>query len=208
MEKLNTTNPSNEFFELYWDIEHLKNRDIDYDVWMEEGDSWYLRTLFQTAPLVTLPEKTEFEGWQFLLKDSDYPYSREQFPIMSKRMLETLRSVKDFPHQAIPIEVEDIQAFWNESEKDFLRSGISNTDYVLVQLLEHQDIFDFEKSEYNMIEDLPGKVESVRRVSIKEPEDGLPSLFRISAMISTTFFVSKEAKAALEAADIKGVKLL
>ena len=207
MNKFNTTSPSHQFFELSWDIKHLYDGDIDYDVWMEKGDSWYLQGIYDPHPLITLPENTEFEGWEFLLKNSDYPYNRERFPIMSQRMLDVLLGVKDFPHQAISIEIEDVKAIWSESEKDYVRSGIINRDYVLVQLLEHQDIFDFEKSEYTRSDASPKFARHVRQLYVREPEDGFPPLFRVSAMLSTILFVSEEAKAALQAADIKGIDL-
>lgn len=134
----------------------------------------------------------------------DYILTRPNFPVMSKRMLSVLESVKDFPHQVIPVVIEDMEmAFFGSLD----RSGKVNTDYVAVQLLEQLDIFDREKSVYSPSSISLSGVGRIRKLVLKVPEEGLPPIFRIIEN-STHLYVSPEAKTALEAAGITGVRFV
>jgi hypothetical protein len=155
-----------------------------------------------------LPERIEFESvGNFLMihdlrrtRVTDYPYNREGWPIMSKRMLETLLSVREFHHQVIPIVMLD--AFTPIEFEE-------NHDYVAVQLLEHQDVFDWGKSVYERDPELPNGVDSLEKLVLKELSEGLPPLFRIATTpLKNLLYVSAEGRTALEAAGIRGVNFI
>ena len=144
------------------------------------------------------------EGLMLHFEGIDCLYTEPDIPVMSKRMLSVLRSVRDFPHQTIPVVIEDTEA----AKGDWLRrSGKVSTDYVAVQLLEHLDIFDREKSIYepNFLD--PNNVGDVEKLVLKVPESGLPPIFRITDK-PTYLYVSPEAKAALEEAEITGIRFV
>ena len=144
------------------------------------------------------------EGLMLHFEGIDYLYTEPDIPVMSKRMLSVLRSVTDFPHQTIPVVIEDTEA----AKGDWLRrSGKVSTDYVAVQLLEHLDIFDREKSIYepNFLD--PNNVGDVEKLVLKVPELGLPPIFRITDK-STRLYVSPEAKTTLEEAGITGIRFV
>jgi hypothetical protein len=157
-----------------------------------------------------LPERIEFESvGNFLMihdlsriRVTDFPYNRERWPIMSKRMLEALLSVREFPHQVIPIVMLD--AFTPIEFEE-------NHDYVAVQLLEHQDVFDWEKSIYEPHSEKPNRFKSgsLEKLVLREPLAGLPPLFRIATTpLQTKLYVSAEGRTALEGVGIRGVTFL
>jgi hypothetical protein len=157
-----------------------------------------------------LPERIEFESaGNFLMihdlrrtRVTDYPYNREGWPIMSKRMLEVLLSVREFPHQVVPIVMLD--AFTPLEFEE-------NHDYVAVQLLEHQDVFDWGKSIYERNPELPNCIESssLEKLVLRNPSGGFPPLFRIgTAPLQTKLYVSAEGRTALEVAGIRGVNFV
>lgn len=87
------------------------------------------------------------------------------------------------------------------------RSGKINTDYVAVQLLEQFNIFDREKSVYRSWASDPGSIASIRKLVLEVPEEGLPSIFRITDD-PISLYVSPEAKAALEEAEVTGIRFV
>ena len=144
------------------------------------------------------------EGLMLHFEGIDCLYTEPDIPVMSKRMLSVLRSVRDFPHQTIPVVIEDTEA---AEESLTERSGKINTDYVAVQLLEQLDIFDREKSVYRPSSISTHGVGRIRRLVLKVPTQGLPPIFRIIEN-STYLYVSPEAKAALEEAEITGIRFV
>ena len=70
-----------------------------------------------------------------------------------------------------------------------------------MHLLECIDAIDFNKSIYYEEDIAP---DDIQQFALKEPEKGYPPLFRVKGD-EFWWFVSAEAKEALEAADIKGV---
>ena len=146
----------------------------------------------------------QMEGLMYHFEGIDYLYTRPDLPVMSKQMLSVLRSVKDFPHQTIPVVIEDTEA----AKGDWLRrSGKVSTDYVAVQLLEQLDIFDRGKSVYEPSFINPNDVGDIDKLVLKVPEEGLPPIFRIRED-PIILYVSPEAKAALEEAEITGIRFV
>jgi hypothetical protein len=187
-------------YELDHDIDHLVG-DLEYDAWLV-NPSEYENILwdFWEPGRLDLPDNIEFDCDGARLLVSDYPYGKERWPIMSKRMLDTLLTVKDFPHQIIPIVMKDIfvPPQFDESH-----------DFVAVQLLEHQDVFDWDNSVYETGPVRPEAVDplSIEKLVLREPEGGFPPVFRIKDF-DTALYVSAAGRAALEAAGIKGIRFV
>jgi hypothetical protein len=188
-------------YELDHDISHLVG-DLEYDAWLIKP-SEYENILddFWEPRRLELPEGIEFDGDGERLLVSDYPYVKERWPIMSKRMLNTLLAVQDFPYQAIPVIMKDIFVPPQFEE---------NHDFVAVQLLEHQDVFDWESS---VCESDPERSDIIIRLDslvLRIPQGGLPPLFRIAAAIplETRLFVSAEVRSALEQTESKGIRFI
>jgi hypothetical protein len=89
-----------------------------------------------------------------------------------------------------------------------LRDGVRHdNEFVAVQLLEHQDIFDLENSVYRMHSIFPDAIDRIRKLVLKVPEEGLPPIFRLKVS-PVQLYVSTEGRAALEAANIKGIRFV
>jgi hypothetical protein len=164
-----------------------------------------------TVTEMHIPESAKYWwGVESVLQETGYPYSKygSSWPIMSKRMLEVLLSVRDFPHQTIAIDIKDATQVADVERGIGLKdSGIHNHNFVIVQLLEQLDIFDWEQSVYepDTISSSSFTVGEINKMVLKEPETGFPPLFRVT-INSTRLYVSAAARAALEAAGIGGVK--
>jgi hypothetical protein len=157
-----------------------------------------------------MPGELVFVGLKDWLAPTDYPYIREvrNWPIISRRMLDVLLSVGNFPHQVIPVIFKSIDHPSYSDEERRAKSLIRNHDYVILQLLELSDVFDMEKSEYNTERGVADPemilLTDVWNVVLKEPPGGFPPIFRIKGY-ELRLYVSAEAKQALEDAGIQGL---
>lgn len=146
-----------------------------------------------------IPEDITIVQTKEYLAPTDYPYFWEfsAWPIMSRRMLDVLLSVGDFPHQAIPV------IFQSEQTKEL------NDDYVILQLLELSELLDMERSVYSIERVVPDPevtfVCDVKYKVLVEPDNGFPPIFRIKGD-SIPLHVSAVAKQALEDAGIQGLE--
>jgi hypothetical protein len=147
-----------------------------------------------------VPEKISVVAEPELLSKTDYPNIEyvHFWPIMSRRMVEALLSVKDFPHQIIPV-----------TFKDFL-GNLIECDYVILHLGQLSDVLDMEESIYiekqSIIDPSQIIIGDIEKLRLKEPEGGFPPIFRVK-WDEVSLYVSSEAKAALEAAGIQGLSL-
>jgi hypothetical protein len=146
----------------------------------------------------------EFDANFEALAKTDYPDNSEQFSILSKRMLEILLSIRDFPHQTFPVIMvnrgTDLDGHPTNPD-----GTEENHDYVLLHLTEHLDSFDWEQSEYEMNSKVANHADRLSKLVLKEPSDGYPPIFRMSP-ISDDVFISAEARETLEIAGIKGLR--
>jgi hypothetical protein len=155
-----------------------------------------------------IPGEISFLGLRDWLTPTDFPYiDYGNWPIMSKRMVEVLLSVGDFPHQIIPVifKSED-EVLWGE----FIDGPppTTNHDYVLLNLLELSDLFDKERStctlEPSNINPEVVFITNIGDVVLKEPAEGFPPIFRVKGD-EIPLYVSAKAKEVLEAANIQGL---
>ena len=163
-----------------------------------------LERFFYRPELIDSFNEITMEGLLAELENLDYILTRPDLPIMSKRMLSVLESVKNFPHQTVPVVIRDTEA---AADSLIEKSGKVSTDYVAVQLLEQLNIFDREKSIYEPGIVNPNKVGFIDKLVLKVPEEGLPPIFRITDN-RTYLYVSPEAKTALEEAGITGIRFV
>ena len=177
-------------YKLTHNVDHFKSNQ-DYDIWHdikdrgEKFDDKFLRL----EPFGELPLH-KFEGKiEKRLSWLDYPCEKFGYPIMSKKMISTLLSVGQFNHEIKPLTIYD----W-KSEK-------TTDNFVFLHLLEWKDIIDRE----NCI--CYPETGRIKKYALKEPRSGYPPLFRVKGA-GLKWFVSEEAKEALEEADIKGLRFV
>jgi hypothetical protein len=196
-------------YRLSWEFDHMELYDGEEEIHLRAfpGSEWIAGLIEQ--PPCDLPNPVMFEADFSALRDTDYPISDVNWPVMSRRMYYALLALGDFPHRVTPVAMIDDTSFVFESELRFLPNGqpkpeVTNfDDFVVIQLLEESDYFDFERSEYKPDPDFPEWVLSVNRYVLSEPPDGFPPLFRLAAN-SSPLFISAEAREALKEAGIRG----
>jgi hypothetical protein len=208
---MSTTVTAKQAYELTYDLDHLENTFRERDAYLVEfPDHLGYRGKFSEPDDFEYPaHNVEFQGYESILKNTDYPFCDVRWPIMSKLMLNTLLSVREFPHRTWDI---PFVGFPDNTSDELLEKGLSggvrhDNEFVAVQLLEQLDIFDWDKSVYKEAYVSPGMVRSIRKLALHVPEDGLPPIFRLKVN-PVPLFVSPECREALEAANIKGIRFI
>jgi hypothetical protein len=196
-------------YRLIWESDHLEFCDAENDIELRIFPKWReTSSLMETTPY-ELPNPVIFEGDFKMLPCTDYPMNNVYWPVMSRKMYYTLLALGDFSHRVIPTAIMDDGAYPFESHRCFLADGqpspeVTNfDDFVAVQLLEHSDYFDFERSEYDPDEEYPTIPNYIHRYALNEPTKGFPPLFKLAAQ-RTKLFISSEAHEALKKAGIRG----
>lgn len=127
---------------------------------------------------------------------TEYPATSGVKPILSRRLLDTLLAVKPFGYRLYPVEIR--------CRGQVVPPPSPELTYGLVQLTDHFDGFDPERSDWEPWGPNPAMTEELYRLELKIPPEGLPPIFRIPQQ-PTTLFVSTEGREALLAAGIRGV---
>ncbi|ACY16876.1 imm11 family protein [Haliangium ochraceum] len=153
-----------------------------------------------------LPSPLLFEADFEEIQTLDYPYTDFRSPIMSRRMLDVLRGVGEFPHRCYPVRFVDNMAFADKRYRPdgSLRPEVVDDRFMAVQMTEYLDAVDWDSSVYEREEVGPVELVTFKKVVLREPAAGYPPLFRIRKKASM-LLVSAEARRALEAADIRGI---
>jgi hypothetical protein len=198
-------------YELKHDAVHIADTSRERDAYIVEWPEYREYSIkFMDPDDFDYPTHgVKFQGYESSLSDTDYPYCSVSWPIMSKRMLDVLLSVKDFPHRTWDI---PFIGFPNNAPEGLLikelRDGVRHDDeFLAVQLLDQLDIFDWENSTYKTYTAMPDEVMSIRKLVLKVPKEGLPPVFRLK-VYPVQLYVSPEGRTALESANIKGVRFI
>lgn len=154
-----------------------------------------------------------FQGLLKTVRQTNYPVTMgETYPLVSKRMVEVLKSVGSFPHQAIPVRILDISIACHLNEdshydvEDNLQPEHYTDDYVLLHLTTHLDAMDLERSEYDDYDAETNSIMFIDKFVFKDIGQELPPIFRLTNS-PVDLFISEAAKEALEAAGMKSLWL-
>lgn len=192
-------------YRLKWDLEPLQDTDFTHFGEIAESTCPNFEDVgrqIRKCQKLEIPEQIVFDFYRDLVIDWDYPYTDTWWPIMSKRMLDVLLSVGKFAHQAIPVNFRQERLRPGRDDWD---SEITEREFYLVNLLEPQDVFDWDRSEYTLYKGQPHVLDTWENFIFKEPKNGLPPFFRLPTVpIQGRLFISEAAKLALEKANIKG----
>lgn len=193
-------------YRLFWDMKHIKGTMYDATLVPFEGHEYICG--WQGTEMHRLAEPVWFEADLKTTQKSDYPCNDVNWPIMSPRMLDVLRGIGDFPHRLISVRFVDRRARGpaRYQPDGTLRPDVVDDRFAVVQLTEHIDVVDWEQSTFrpSQIEPKSGFFE---KLTLVEPPDGLPPLFRIPSSTSL-LLVSAAARRALESVGIRGVKFM
>jgi hypothetical protein len=198
-------------YKLQPDPVHIADTSREHDAYLVEfpGHLKYSTKFLDPDDFEYPTHNVEFQGYESSLSDTDYPFCNVRWPIMSKRMLNTLLSVREFPYRTWDI---PFVGFPDNAHVMMLEKGLSggvrhDNEFVAVQLLEQLDAFDWENSTYKMSPIFPDEIESIRKLCLKVPKNGLPPIFRLK-VDPVLLYVSPESRTALEVANIKGVRFV
>lgn len=161
-------------------------------------------TFFYSKGELRIPLPLRFVANFSAIRGRDYPVTRPpDVDIMSKRMLDVLRSVGPFEHRVHPVVLIDdtVDPAKRYAPDGSLRRDIIDESFVFVQLLSHTDAFDWERSVYTRDDLLPGRVLEIDKFVLRDVP--LPPLFRLSARPGC-LYVSAAAKDAIERAGLRG----
>lgn len=197
-------NMSSRAYDLFHDARHIEGTVYDATLVPFEGDEYVCG--WMGTDKLEVPEPILFKANFAVTRLSDYPCNDVHWPIMSSRMIETLRRVRDFPHRLVPVRFVDRKVHGPEHclPDGGLYSEVIDDRFAVVQLTEHIDVVDWERSAFRRRRSDPNGVWFDKLV-LMEPPGGLPPLFRLSSNESM-LLVSAEARRALEAAGIRGVR--
>jgi hypothetical protein len=161
-----------------------------------------------------LPNPVEFQGLLSTVRQTDLPVIKELWPVMSKRMLEVLKSVGFFPHRVIPARIIEGTIGRSISEKarhcdelGNLKSEFYTDDYILIQLTEHLDAIDLERSIYERYNPKTNMILGIEKYVFKDIGQEYPPIFR-PTHCPTELFISDAAKKALEKSKVRGLWLI
>jgi hypothetical protein len=202
--------------------------------YMERGDTYDLKSfdfpnsselhyIYQSRDL-ELPNPVFFYVYSKpeFIRNLDALYVQNLGYVVSKRVINSLKSVKDFSHRTFPIAIleegaikfaENPDGFKTpnpyENPDAFSKKSLRNDMYIIQTLEVLENCFDWEKSVYRQSEfnKRHGQPGLVSEFYLNEPDSGFPPLFRVKES-QTTLFVSFEARMALKLAGIKGLAFL
>jgi hypothetical protein len=201
-----------EFDEIAYNLDeevyHFEDYGLDWneDLVFEKYDG-YISYKTDGIELFEHPAPVIFQGDLDVVKYIDYPVRSNNWHVMSMKMYETLLSVGDFHHRVIPVAIVD----WTIQKKDWfnpngeLRKEVCLWNYLVVQITEYLDIFDYEKSTYQ--KNPNGWIDISKYVFKTSAEDCLPPIFKIKEE-RLSLFVSAEARSVLRKNRINGTRFI
>jgi hypothetical protein len=197
-------------YQIVHDVERFIHyeRDYGYDLKIENVSRDLDLAIFDAVPFI-IPEPILYSGYFSILKSVDFPVAENYWLVMSKKMLDVLKGEGMYSYEEFNTTVIDSRVskeHWYDSEGN-LRNEIKLESFVTIQLTDHLDIFDYDKSTYTLGHDSAGTpyIDKVTEYVFNIPTTGLPPLFHVKDL-PITLFISNQARAALKNAGITGVK--
>jgi hypothetical protein len=197
-------------YRLVHDVERFNDYEpgYSYDLKIENIPRDRDLLIFDETPF-SVTEPVLYSGHFSILKTLDFPVADNRWIVISKKMLGVLKAVGAFPHLELMTAVANdliTKDQWYGNDGN-LRPGAITEDFVTLQLTEHLDIFDYDKSNFTLDHDPQegSYIFDVEKYVFKIPNEGLPPLFHVKG-IPITLFISIQARLALEKAGIAGVE--
>ncbi len=194
-------------YKLDWDYNHSGDTERDaFHIPFKDDDK--VMHYFASPEIYgkeLLPTEILFQANFNLVPAYDYPLTDLQIPVLTTRMYDILSGLGLGEHNIIPVIMIDDTYLGERFLPDGSLSPNTpvNKDYVALRLGSLRDYFDREKSDYRPLRSNPNAPGRIKKLVLKEPISGFPSVFRVD-VISSSLFVSEKAKNALETAGIKG----
>jgi hypothetical protein len=165
-----------------------------------------------TSEQVEFPVPVEFQGLLSTIRQTDFPAAEDGWPLMSKRMLAVLESVGPFPHRVLPARIiegrigRSLAEDPRYDEQGKLKPDFYTDDYVLLQLTEHLDAVDLDRSIYDIYHTDVKMISGLSKPIFRDIGQEYPPIFRCTQS-PVDIFITEKAKRALEFAGILDICL-
>lgn len=189
-----------------------KNEDLGFhaEVVPFEGMEQVCTSMSDPSEPIEFPNPVELVGLLSTLRLTDYPMIDQGWPLMSKRMVEVLKSVAPLPHYVLPTRIVEgrvgstlTEGHSRFNEQGNLKPEFYTDDYVLLQITEFFDVLDLERSVYRRYNSDINTVSGLNDAFFKDIGQEYPPIFRIPHS-PVDLYITEAAKQALEDACIKG----
>jgi hypothetical protein len=153
-----------------------------------EGSEQLRMDAEKTKHRISLPEPLYFTGNFETVENTDYPViDNYQLPVISKKLLSVLESVKPFAYRAIPVTIFDFLANDPFLPGGAFRDGVKRTtDYVYLQFFQ-AIVIEKSRSCSGICPDF----------EIDLPEEELDPIFRVR-QLPQRLFITREARRAID----------
>jgi hypothetical protein len=190
------------------------NEDLGYDAELIpfEGFEKISMDMCRYPETIEFPSPVIFQGLLSTVLQTDFVTTQPRLPLLSRRMIEVLESVGEFPHNVLSTRIiegaigQSLAEDLRYDEQGSLKPEYYTDEYCLLQITEHLDAMDLERSEYEDYEADVNLVTFVDKFVFKDIGCKLPPVFRLTHY-PVPLFISEAAKEALEAAGIKSLWL-
>ncbi len=174
-------------------VHKIDDTDIDLSHLLNSSKRTFGRDkIYARANLLHLPK------FDFIANDL-------RIPVISSRFIEIsgLSSCEDF--ELVPLLLID-DTFSGDlfSEDGELNNDVKKEEgYYTLNFLTHREFCDVEKSVFRKLRSQPESLGVIKKIVLRQPEEGFPKMFKIKETISS-LFISEGMKNLLEEGSIKG----
>jgi hypothetical protein len=192
------------------------NSDLGYHAQVVPFEGYQQVSIAMSDPSETVefPNPVEFQGLLSTVRQTDFPVIQERWPVISRRMLKVLESVGFFPHHTLPVRILDgdvgrslVEGNRRFDEQGNFKAEFYTDDYVLLQLTEHLNTMDLERSVYDYYDPEVNMLTGIDKLVLKDIGREYPPIFRL-IHCPTMLFITEAAKQALETSGIRGYWLI
>jgi hypothetical protein len=192
-------------YKLLHEYEHLVDMDFDATSEPFENKDTIGYDMMNIIPF-DMPNKIYLRAnFNVVPNNTDYPITDLTFPIFSKNVLDLLNRIQKIEIASFPtIMIDDkFSDDYLDQNRDVHSELNLDASFFAIQFLELSNVFDYTNSLFKPMRSNPELPGIIKKLVLKEPENGFPPLFKIEESLSS-IFVSQEAKEALELHSIKG----
>jgi hypothetical protein len=196
---------------LTWEFDHIRDLRIEQDIeFIPFPGSDRISRGLRGTETYQIPDTIFFINHTEKIQHLDYPYSLAGWIIMSTKMIEILEKQATLNVRKIKVVVLDAKKIKNRdllySDSAEYQNAIIRSDFLAIQLLEHQDVLDLESTEYAPNRLFPNVIDplSVQKYAFSSSLNKLPPIFRLKN-VSQPLFITPEARESLRINKIIGV---
>ena len=190
-------------------LDTSRKGDPEYDAVLYRSDDSEKISYYFSNPNIydenLLPKEIYFDANFNYIPEYDFPFLDVNIFIVSKKVLSIFNQYIEFKFTIIPVIMMDDTFLESRFKKDgsFNERVPVNNDYVALRFPFLESYFDYDNSDYGRPRYDPNGVSRIKRLVLKEPPNGFPSIFKTKEK-SSIIFINNTLKQTLEENKIKG----